>query len=336
MSQTSFIGQPVAQAVSSAIFLVAAIPVLAFATARLNDLHRNRNGAPMKYVTIAVFLTTNLNACMNAFIVYGLGTDGSHSHCEAFIFGTVITYAISKAAHHCFLAERLHLVYTAHSPRLKSPAYWLLATILPSIAGLAVYCVMSRTVELRGELQQCYIGYGRIAPIIAMALSFGLDSMMTVLFLIPIVRSNFKGAKKLASKTVGATIVMLLSVALQYGYVVAMDYVERSWAMSLVTLLDLTLNSCVLYYITNKRAEDDPLTPSCLASPLTDSRQVQSRPSVGRLWGLGDEPLPPIMQVQFGYASKGDEMSGEELDLCEQKTAGRSPEDQALNGHDAV
>lgn len=158
---------------------------------------------------------------------------------------------------HLFLAERIHLVHFAHTPRKRSPGYAFLVLALAIATGLGVWCILERKVFLvsvRGATE-CQIGvdvhvsYGIIAMHIITELSYAGGFVWGLMKLSSQVS---RGRRVLVRSLVASCVSLAVSLNnyAQLPFATAAGH-EQAWIAFAVAAADIIINAIVMFSITS-------------------------------------------------------------------------------------
>ncbi|KAM0748241.1 hypothetical protein T439DRAFT_76892 [Meredithblackwellia eburnea MCA 4105] len=246
-ARTSFAAEgPAIQVVVSLIFAGCLGLLGSFVTIGLQSAHHW--SVFFKYVTLAGFIMSFIAALIDFVFVFGVGLDTSTFACEAAGKFITVCYALTKVTHHCFLAERLHIVYTSHLPRHRSPAYWMFVGVCGTVAGLACYIIkIIRDYIEPLPVPHCKMGFHWTGTLAVLLPTVLLDVFLTVLFLVPIYKASFGKSKKLANRTALANIASMTVISANLIYLPVIGGSAKGWIFTLGMTLDVTLNACILF-----------------------------------------------------------------------------------------
>ncbi|KAK4049734.1 hypothetical protein OIO90_005315 [Microbotryomycetes sp. JL221] len=266
------------------------IPLLAILVAKRwpRQWRSFRDMSIVKMLVLLTLIDSFIFLWASAIIVLGVGTSYSEVACAVGIWWCIGLYASSKIFIYLFLMERVHLVYShtvsARHSRLRSPWYRASLVFFTLWLGVAICMIIGRISHRRSSDGACIIGLKLFATVPMLAVDFAVNVFLTAAFIIPIQRSKFVKARKLArNSAIGAVAALITStaniliLALQHGH-------QLSWVCLGSCGLDVALNACIIFIITaGDRKHEDSLEFS--SNMATASRSKQRRnsnyPTVG-------------------------------------------------------
>lgn len=128
------------------------------------------------------------------------------------------------------------------------------------------------------------MGFDIGATLYILLLIISVDTTFTIAFVLPLFRARFEHARTLAIRSVIATVLSLVGVIGDFGYLQSIGGQVRAWTMWLAVVGDLTFNATVVFVISNYKMRDE-MTPS---GPSGAFQVSSSPPSVPRgLYGYG-------------------------------------------------
>lgn len=180
----------------------------------------------------------------------------------------------------------VHLVYFSDVPRLHSWAYRALAIILLVASAVGAMVLVRRRTHIDAE-GRCYVGDDLLASVSIIVVHVATEGVAAVLFLLPIFRSKFPEAKRLAKRSAISTVVSLVTSAInvslpsrlcshsildsalfsackltslphQYAYLPLSGGSVRGWIYFSVAGLDIFINGVLMDYMTTTSSSSTP------------------------------------------------------------------------------
>ncbi|ORY88447.1 hypothetical protein BCR35DRAFT_329992 [Leucosporidium creatinivorum] len=272
--------QGMAQGWVLAFFLVALSSVAVMAAKRTPSLAAVRYMKWMRFV-ILWHLSISFLAILGVTLwIFGIGTMGAHCRQTFFLF--VCLFASTKMPLHLFLAERVHLVYTADIRRLWAWPYWCFSVIMAAATVIIVFCFLQRNSHIDAD-GVCNIGYSH-------ALSWGLigglfatEGGATLAFVLPIWRSSFSNARTLARRSTISSTAALLSSFANYLYLPLVGGSVQAWIYAACVVGDITFNAYIMYFLTTPASSSPapsrpPLSPTVGEASLPLHLALESSP----------------------------------------------------------
>ncbi|KAK4052155.1 hypothetical protein OIV83_002450 [Microbotryomycetes sp. JL201] len=239
-----------------------------------------RDMSIVKLLVLLVMLDSFVFLWASAIIVLGVGTSFSEVACAVGIWWCIALYASSKVAIYLFLSEvssshpdcstvlilptveRVHLVYAqtvaARHSRFKSPWYRASCFFFMLWIGVAVCMIVGRISHRRPSDGACIIGLKLYATVPMLAVDFAVNAFLTAAFIIPIYRSKFVKARKLARNSAIGAVAALVTSTANILVLALQDGHQLSWVCLGSCGLDVALNACIIFVITagDRRHED--------------------------------------------------------------------------------
>ncbi|GAA6003338.1 hypothetical protein JCM10207_000283 [Rhodosporidiobolus poonsookiae] len=228
---------------------------------RLGTWHQLKRLPFMQIVVIVLLGESLLFIATSMLIVLGFGSSYSAGSCWAGIWLCIFLYAATKAILYAFLLEKLYIVHSHTSMgkigRLQSWWYRGGLALWLVWVGVALCMIVGRIGFIRSD-GQCIIGLKLYATIPMLVVDFITNVYLSSGFIIPIYRSNFSKAKRLARVSMIAAIAALitsganiLGLMLEHGH-------QLSWVCLGLCGLDVSFNSTAVYIVTTpKRVRDE-------------------------------------------------------------------------------
>ncbi|KAK4700869.1 hypothetical protein P7C70_g5374, partial [Phenoliferia sp. Uapishka_3] len=228
---------------------------LGFTTVELEDLEPGQReyekGEDGKVDGVAAHHPTISCPIMYSTMLWGVGVEGSEKHCHTAALVGIWGYVFTKFGQQAFLAERLHIVYTFQTSRIKSPVFYLMITVWLITLGCAIEVTINFTSRLHSPYHRCFAGFDVLSTSLILGMQAFLDGSLTAAFAIPIYRNRFPEAKALAFRSVVASVLNLVGTLGGFLYLPLIGNEVRLWMMWLAVLFEVTLNACVIFAITN-------------------------------------------------------------------------------------
>lgn len=246
-----------------------------------------------------------------------LGVSALNSQtCSLAIWWCIVLYSGTKVLLYVFLIERVHLIaskdHGGSVSRIKSPEYRVCAVFLALWLAVAIAMGVGRISYIRAD-GICVIGLKRYATIPMLTLDFVVNIVLTSSFAIPISRSRFPRAQRLARRSILAALTSLL---ISFANIIILT-VMGGHQLSIVCLgscgIDIILNAVMLFLVTCGDKEE--------ALALSISRSPSSSlgsPSASRVKTQNVFPGRPARPYPVGLL-KGDELDATEENGREEK-----------------
>ncbi|SCV72731.1 BQ2448_4268 [Microbotryum intermedium] len=164
---------------------------------------------------------------------FKLGSGTSHAACEVAMWWCILVYSSGKLLITLFLMERVHLVHSITYEGLKSrwKSRWYLAGcgffVLWQVEG--VLLILGRNHEIRQSDGACRIGFKLYSSAPGLALDVLTNIFLTAAFIIPVYRSKFSRARRLAGNSCIAAVAALATSVTNISIIVALHGHELAW-----------------------------------------------------------------------------------------------------------
>lgn len=213
---------------------------------------------------------------------------------------------------------------------------------------MAVTLIVGRVAKIRESDEACIIGLKLFATVPMLIVDLAVNVFLTSAFIIPLRRSSFEKARKLARNSVIAAVAALVTSAVNFIVLSVQHGEQLSWVCLGSCGLDVFANASIIFFITSIKAESDfdtqaasnannfsrqPTRKGSLVPPISGSRVQFSR--ANSEMGITvveevcydedraeDEPLPPR-----GYRNPAQRSVVVQLDRLDPVKADRSDED---------
>ncbi|KAM0791970.1 hypothetical protein ACM66B_000473 [Microbotryomycetes sp. NB124-2] len=245
-----------------------------------------RDMSIVKFLVLCVMADSFIFLWASAIIVLGVGTSYSEVACAVGIWWCIALYASSKVAIYLFLMERVHLVYAhttaARHARLKSPWYRASCCFFALWIGVAVCMIIGRISHRRASDNACVIGLKLYATVPMLAVDFAVNVFLTSAFIIPIYRSKFVKARKLARNSAIGAVAALVTSTANILILALQDGHQLSWVCLGSCGLDVALNACIIFIITaGDRKHEDSFGDSSHMATGASKRRTSGFPTAG-------------------------------------------------------
>ncbi|SCV72736.1 BQ2448_4273 [Microbotryum intermedium] len=209
-----------------------------------------------KVLTCLALLAAYLFVFAEAIMVLGL--QGAHSIVSVCVTGTwlcIILYMIFKLVYYVFLMERVHLVYSSKRNikirRLQAPWYRVSLVVVVAWVGVAIAMIIGRIVETSNVNDVCVSGVRTYASIALLIVDASVCTVLTLAFALPVWRSRFSKAQRLALTSCIATGIGTLA---SFGNLLWMTHAEgreKRWVRGFSSSLDIFISAVLTFIITN-------------------------------------------------------------------------------------
>ncbi len=237
----------------------------------------------------------------SAILVLGVGTSVSQIACEVGIWWCILLYAASKVLIYGFLMERVYLV-NAQTPRgrvsrVQSKWYRASSVFFGLWLGVAVTLIVGRIAKIRENDEACIIGLKLFATIPMLVVDLAVNVFLTSAFIIPLRKSSFQKARRLARNSVVAAIAALVTSAANFIILSVQRGEQLSWVCLGSCGLDVFANASIIFFITSIREEAE-FDTQAHSNANGFSRQATRKGSL----------VPPMgaSRVQFSRAGNSD------------------------------
>ncbi|KAM0791674.1 hypothetical protein ACM66B_006266 [Microbotryomycetes sp. NB124-2] len=226
-----------------------------------------RDMSIVKFLVLCVMADSFIFLWASAIIVLGVGTSYSEVACAVGIWWCIALYASSKVAIYLFLMERVHLGV------LLLLALWI---------GVAVCMIIGRISHRRASDNACVIGLKLYATVPMLAVDFAVNVFLTSAFIIPIYRSKFVKARKLAGNSAIGAVAALVASTANILILALQDGHQLSWVCLGSCGLDVALNACIIFIITaGDRKHEDSFGDSSHMATGASKRRTSGFPTAG-------------------------------------------------------
>ncbi|GAA5867751.1 hypothetical protein JCM3774_003400 [Rhodotorula dairenensis] len=239
---------------------------------RITALIARRALASSVHLVSVLLLTVSVSfVFISSLLVLGSSPGRALRVCKASIWLCLVLYSASKLLVYLVLLERLYIVHgnsaTARGGRSRSPLYVIGAVLLVLWTGLIFLIVPWKSAQLRGKDGACVLSLRLWTLFPSLAMDCIANLYLSVVFIIPVARSRFSEAKRLARTS---TIATLASLAVTVCNAIALSILhgkERMFVCLGACALDVTANAVIVYVVTTPRRDRDS-TPSRVVSPV--------------------------------------------------------------------
>ncbi|KAG7095797.1 hypothetical protein E1B28_006497 [Marasmius oreades] len=259
-----------------------------------------------------IFLDSWLFLFSSGLLIFGVGLETVIGACTAGILVCVIFYASSKVLIYCFLAEKVHLVWspTTGKSRWRSSVYLACITSIVAYSVVVVLMITGRVHYWRDD-GVCVIGLKSYSSIPLLSFDLYINLFLNGLFLWPLFRSKIVNPRirSVAIRTLIASSAALTTSLVNIGVLTAAHGQQLGWVCLGSCGTDVILNALAIFWVTNGRRgsnnrTEDPEIPGetiphgpesqripmssirsdivLLSSPKTATRpQLQPMPNLG-------------------------------------------------------
>ncbi|CAO3616445.1 unnamed protein product [Cunninghamella blakesleeana] len=184
--------------------------------------------------------------------------DNNLTSCTLGMMACNVFYCGSKIICYAWLIERVHLVTSTKTPRLKTFQYRLHLLLLSPYLVIFVLMMTFKNIYLLAD-GKCIIGLQFIASIPLLIYDFILNLYLTWLFMRPLMsvgrnsRMDWKRSRlyRLAKRTLVASVVCLLVSLVNVTIVVWSQGNERGLVCLSMCTADVTVNVLTVHWVTN-------------------------------------------------------------------------------------
>ncbi|KAH7108376.1 hypothetical protein BKA62DRAFT_19649 [Auriculariales sp. MPI-PUGE-AT-0066] len=254
----------VGERVLSNLITIVGISACAFCFARRSaslDLFSWRTITSMSWARMCVylmFIDTWLFLVGSSILLNGVGMSRSTTICGLGIYLCAVSYATSKLFCYLFLTEKVHVVWGKgkHVSRMASPVYKICVGVLCIYIAVFVVMIIGRVAFLR-EDKTCVIGLEPFASIPLLAYDFGVNILLTGLFLWPLVRSEQRSTRlrQVTVRTLVAAIISLVTSTVNMAILTLMHGHQQGWVCLGACGADVIVNSLAIYWVTEGKSK---------------------------------------------------------------------------------
>ncbi|CAE7100496.1 unnamed protein product, partial [Rhizoctonia solani] len=168
--------------------------------------------------------------------------------CDLATLACVLMYGGSKGLIYLCLIERAHAVWGNGRRRLKSPVYVICMALLLPLLGITAVMLAQGIRFLHNGY--CIIGMSRLSSILIMSYDTFNNSLLTILFIAPLVRSSIRSARlrTIAIRAAIASFVGLLIEIINGFILFATGGKEMIWVCLGACAADIVANAVLLYW----------------------------------------------------------------------------------------
>ncbi|OJJ47811.1 hypothetical protein ASPZODRAFT_24703 [Penicilliopsis zonata CBS 506.65] len=251
---------PVAGSVLSTFLSMLTVVVLALClTDRLRNIEHWSKMPLMRWLVFAIYIDSILFIITTSVLEHGFGLD-SEGVCSAAILVCLVCYMSTKVLIYYFLVEKVYLVRSVRTPRLKSKLY-----LLNCFGMLAPYCVL---VILNFVYRISYIRHGTcvigmqtkvMLPLIIF--DAVVNCNLTLLFVIPLrklysYQNQNAGLKSVALRSFLGSLCTLTSSIVNLSVLMVLKG-EHAWICLMCCNADILFCVLMIHWVTR-----DPRPPS--------------------------------------------------------------------------
>ncbi|GAA5911354.1 hypothetical protein JCM6882_002354 [Rhodosporidiobolus microsporus] len=257
-------GQEYLRSIVCAAYLVSLCAMSVIFTSRMGNWRSARRLPVMQLLVLTLLGCSLLFLFISAIILLGVGSSFTAASCSAGIWLCVILYALTKAVLYVLLLEKLHIVH-CHSAMGKVPRYkswWYRGGFFLLLAwvGVAIAMIIGRIALIRQKDGMCIIGVRFYATVPMLTVDAITNIYLTCGFIIPIWKSAFPKAQRLARVSAIAAVAALVT---SFGNILILT-LQHGHQLSFVCLgacgLDVMFNSIIVYFVTTANRQRDEAT----------------------------------------------------------------------------
>ncbi|KAJ1309388.1 hypothetical protein OPQ81_006165 [Rhizoctonia solani] len=230
----------------------------------------------------------------------------------------VLIYGASKGFIYLCLIERVHAVWGNGRRRLSSPVYLTCMALLTPLGGIATVMLVQGVRFLHNGY--CIIGMSRLSSILIMSYDTFTNSLLTLLFVVPLVRSTIRSTRlrTIAVKAAIASFVGLLIEIINGFILFALDGKEMIWVCLGACAADIVANAILLYWA----MEGSGASPNDRSRSVHFSTIQQTNPASGEASrstaGTEDrqkDPIPIALGVYASHSQRQDDIFSENITI---------------------
>ncbi|KAG8867391.1 hypothetical protein FRC20_005884 [Serendipita sp. 405] len=209
-------------------------------------------------------------------VVNGVGMSLNIGACLSGIYLCIFFYASSKIIIYIFLAEKVHVVWSAGKSirRLKSRVWLVCCFVLIGYLVVFVLMLIARIGYFR-EDHTCVIGLRKIATIPLLTYDIFLNIFLTGLFVWPLYYRRLSNAKlrSLATRTCIAAAAALCTSVINIAILTTLHGKQLAWVCLASCTSDVTINALVIFAISQTK-ENGPHPHAGADAPIASEKNI--------------------------------------------------------------
>ncbi|CCA70480.1 hypothetical protein PIIN_04418 [Serendipita indica DSM 11827] len=245
-----------------------------------------RNMSLAKACIVLIFVDSWLFVFSSGVVVNGVGMSLNLGACLSGIYLCIFFYASSKIVIYIFLAEKVHIVWSAGNTvsRLRSKVWLVCCFVLVGYLVVFVLMLVARIGFFR-EDGTCVIGLKTMATIPLLTYDIFLNIFLTGLFVWPLYMRQLSNPKlkSLATRTCFAAAAALCTSVINIAILTTLHGRQLAWVLSQVCLAscssDVTINAAVIYAVSRRKESTSTVDMESHRNPLSYERPAKPSPA---------------------------------------------------------
>lgn len=235
-----------------------------------------------KFCVLAIFVDSWLFVFSAGVVVNGVGTSLNPAACLSGIYLCIFFYASSKVLIYLFLAEKVHIVWSAGQPisRFKSKVWLVCFVVLFGYVAIFILMIVAKIAYITDD-RTCIIGLKSIASIPLLAYDIWLTSFLTFMFVWPLLRRNLStgNLRALAVRTCWAAGVALATSVVNIAILTSLHGQQLGWVCLASCGFDVTINAIVIFAVSHRTDGPTHLEADSPRAPISSEKLVSDRSS---------------------------------------------------------
>ncbi|KAJ7111777.1 hypothetical protein C8R44DRAFT_253149 [Mycena epipterygia] len=270
--------------VMSALLYFLGVTILTFFFSRRllgEDLSLRQAWARLTWPRICillVFLDSYLFLFSTGILIFGVGLQTNATACAAGILLCVCFYTSSKILIYAFLTEKVYIVWDTGRSRLRSPVYLICMVTVCLYSAVILLVFIGRINEFRAGDGACILGLRPTASLPLLSYDLYINVLLTALFLWPLLRSTSARLRRVATRTLFASIVALTTSTVNITVLTILKGHELGWVCLASCGTDVIFNAAALFWVTGGTSQASLSTSGANRQP--NDNRISSNPNV--------------------------------------------------------
>ncbi|KAJ7472577.1 hypothetical protein FB451DRAFT_1469342 [Mycena latifolia] len=202
---------------------------------------------------LLVFLDSYLFIFSTGLLIFGVGMQTNRIACAAGIYLCVIFYTTSKILIYAFLTEKVYIVWGSGTRRLRCPVYLICMGTIALYTAVILAMFFGRIAHYRDGDRACVIGLKPTASLPLVSYDLYINVLLTFLFLWPLFRNANSKLRRVATRTLIASLAALTTSTVNIIILTILHGRELSWLCLGSCGTDVILNAAALFWVTSMR-----------------------------------------------------------------------------------
>ncbi|KAL0059011.1 hypothetical protein AAF712_014280 [Marasmius tenuissimus] len=233
-----------------------------------------------RLIVLLIFADSWLFLFSSGVVIFGIGLETTTRACTGAIAVCIIFYASSKVLIYLFLSEKVFVIWSMSSTggRFRSPVYLVCLGTMVGYVVVLILMVLGEYIPTNEILTPsetpvlptgaihfwredgaCVIGLKAFSSIPLLVYDFYLTVFLNGLFIWPICRSGNPMIRRVAIRTLAASLAALLTSAVNIGVLTAQHGHQLGWVCLGSCGTDVIINAIAIFWVTSPtRSEDEP------------------------------------------------------------------------------